>query len=728
MAVSPLEWTRVHPSPTPGLRERPQVSPTIPSARSRCTEPSVTSSDGATVLRSTWYPKIASLVIMAWLTAVPAADAQEPTLEQLGRANRNFGMDSATLQRLLGPAFRQRGLAAVTSTTPEQLADQVSEVRIFLGTDRNVVTGELAISGRTRLTTISIPMEQSTVTFNDLGRPPDRTRGDGVFTARFPLNTEAAWQTLRPLLAASAQATRSPAEGQFIRRGPRDLVPAREGLVALQRQSPATFAALTQNAERAAQLGNLRTLGEALRVLGVRADRTAFLSIPGPGFDPRERFQFRRVFDIPVLDIFPIPSPPVPIDEARTLMIVHPGVVDNPGRTFDACTAAGTQGGPWSFGHLMRELSFGTGMTPEDFTQHWLSSWILLQEANSFLVSEPGRAAQLQSRVIASWQRLSGATLDVDQFPARLLAIVNRPDLADKIGYGVAGSAGEGRFVFGLVERPAGGGCINLPFTVIFEYGITGGSCTAVKAWHQRWKDLENHTLGSSAYNAALELITRDFTDHGSNPGQLPNESSLNQLRTNENALDPTWQLREFRLQSAGAVPPGLMDLVTVKQTPADVFQGTATVTAYIVANEAAILANKHVVPERFPTIFNPFMGARSNVPFPPNNVFWNAPGLTAPPMADPAEARRKFSLSTCNACHGGETSTFFTHIGNVGTRNPGSPAALSGFLTGIDVTVPVTGGIHHYADLAEREAAMSNILTSSCAALLGVRRIPFVH
>jgi hypothetical protein len=155
---------------------------------------------------------------------------------------------------------------------------------------------------------------------------------------------------------------------------------------------------------------------------------------------------------------------------------------------------------------------------------------------------------------------------------------------------------------------------------------------------------------------------------------------------------------------------------------------GSATVAAYIIGHEADILGNKHVVPERFPGIFNSFLGATSEVPFPPNLVFWNAPGLTAPPLSDPAEARRKFSLGTCNACHGGETQTFFTHIGNVGGRNPGSPAQLSGFLTGIDVTVPVTGGLHHYADLAEREDKLSEILTAPCFSLAGLRRIPFVH
>jgi hypothetical protein len=173
---------------------------------------------------------------------------------------------------------------------------------------------------------------------------------------------------------------------------------------------------------------------------------------------------------------------------------------------------------------------------------------------------------------------------------------------------------------------------------------------------------------------------------------------------------------------------------VTVKQTPADGFRGnnnagTPEVSAYIQQFESSILAGSHVVPERFPGILDRFMGATSNLPFPPFDVFWNAAGLTSPPMTNPSEARRIFSLGTCNACHGGETQTFFTHIGTVGNRPPGSEAQLSQFLTGFTMNpVPVFGGSHFYGDLQERQSAMSNILTSSCFGLLGVRRIPFVH
>jgi hypothetical protein len=335
---------------------------------------------------------------------------------------------------------------------------------------------------------------------------------------------------------------------------------------------------------------------------------------------------------------------------------------------------------------------------------------------------DASRAAFVQSRIIDSWQALSGATLNVDRFPARLLAIVNRPDLADRIGYGRAGSAGEGRLVFGLQKRSSSGTCSNERFTVIFEYGIHGGSCAATKAWHQRWRDLSTLTLGSTAYNTALEAITRDFTEHGTDPAQLPNLSSLNQLRTNQAFDTLEWEQREFQLQAAtSSTAAGLLSMVPVKQTPQETLNGSVTLSDWVVANEGAILANRHLVPAKYPTPLDAFLSPASRTTSPSNIEHWEV-DMTR--LADAAETRRKFSLNTCDACHGGETGTSFLHIG---LRAPGAASALSGFLTGIDVNVPVTHNIHHYDDLAERAQRMDDILSASCFRMLGLRK-HFMH
>ena len=617
---------------------------------------------------------------------------------------------------------------AQDSKTGETLADQVSELRVFLTDKPDQVIGELATVGDSKLDGLSVVIEDGRAEFRDDGLDADKLKGDGIYTARLAMDTASEFETLRANLKQTIEALRGADETAWIRRGPRDIIPAAEAIKSFERKSPEVFKKALTDADRVAKLLDFKSPLDAAKAIGSDVAVIPFLRLPGPRFDvfENERLKFTHLFDFPILEVFPPFGPPIAIDRERSLMVTNVDVVeDKGGRTFDSCSGTGTAGGAWSFGHLMREMAHGTGRTPEEFTLHWLSSWQSPQAANDWNVNETTRGDALQTLVINSWRQLSpGGVFNVDYFPARLLGIANRPDLADRIGYGTAGSAGEARLVFGLISE--GPGCNSLAFTVIFEYGIKGGTCQAVKAWHQRWKDLDQYAVGSVPYNQALELITRDFTDHGSNPTQLPNMSSLNQLRTNENALGDPWQLREFRLQgTGGSVPPGLLNLVTVKQSPDSSLNTKKKLGEYLDSAEADILADRHVVPERFPAGLNPFLGAVSNNIDPPG-FFWTAPNLNI--LTDPAETRRKFSLGTCNACHGRETSTIFTHIGLIGTRDMGTPAMLSDFLTGIDVTVPESGGTHHYEDLAERETAMSNILRRSCFSLLSVRRLPFVH
>jgi hypothetical protein len=430
------------------------------------------------------------------------------------------------------------------------------------------------------------------------------------------------------------------------------------------------------------------------------------------------------MFGVPFFTGIPQAVPLVPIDEFRSLMVVHTNVLDDPVRTFDGCTGTGTPGGVWSFGHLIREMSFGSGMTPEDFLMDWLNNWNDPHDVNGFLVDDASRKVKLQ-KLIADWQTLSGASLDVDYFPARLLAIANRPDLADKVGYGTGGTAGEARFVFGL-GNIANGECRIQDFTVIFEYAIKGGTCTSVKNWQQRWKNLDLVPLGSAPYRAALELITQSFTEHGTNPSQIPNQSSLGQLRTNDGLLNSLWQLREFRLRPPGGDGvAGTLGPVTIKQTPDLQFRNTPVLAQFLQASEADILADKHVVPNAFPITLDPFLGASAIIE--EGLSMWTT-NLSA--LAEPSETRRKFSLNTCNACHYDETGTFFTHVGSRGQRNLGESPSLSKFLTGTgpNFHVPVTGESHLYDDLEEREVRMAEILSASCFNLMVTKKASFSH
>jgi hypothetical protein len=506
----------------------------------------------------------------------------------------------------------------------------------------------------------------------------------------------------------------------WITRGPRDTVPARKVLDTVRAAGVPGFDALSETTRLLLASPDPIAAATALRI---DPNVVPFLTVPTGRFTP-SAVSPHRMFDVPFFA--GVPGPPIPIDEFKSLMVIHSAVLDDPARTYDACTNTGTPGGVWTFGHLIQELSLGSGLTPEQFLMQWLTTWQFPQPVNGVLVDDPARGVSMQG-LIADWHALSGSTLNVNYFPARLLAIVNRPDLADKIGYGAAGTAGEARFVFGLGQIGVDGECRVQDFTVILEYGVKGGSCSAVKSWHQRWKNLALWPAGSAGYRNALQAITLDFTEAGTNPAQSPNQSSLNQLRTNEGALYGIWQLREFTLRPPGdAAGAGTLGLVTVKQTPDGQFRHAPLLAQYLLAAEGDILADKHVVPEKFPTALDAFLGGFINSTEPDISTYWSA-DLSG--LSNPFETRRKFSLATCDACHGGETGTFFTHIGVRGQRNLGSSTALSKFLLGTSpVVVPESGEPHLYQDLKEREQRMSDILTTPCFNLMAIKRLSTVH
>ncbi len=332
-------------------------------------------------------------------------------------------------------------------------------------------------------------------------------------------------------------------------------------------------------------------------------------------------------------------STPCTVRPRRELEIRDVSVVDDRVRT--------GPGGAWTFGKLMEDMA----PTPADapaMVEAMLTSFVNQQTVNGFTLP-PRSGAQ---RVLDSMRGANGK-LDLSRPAFRLLAIVNRIDLNDV----TASTAGEGRFVFGFA--PFGQ---TLQATLIIEYNIPTGSKEEILELANAWHALRALQFPSEEYNAALQKVTERFTARNVAPGR-PNGSALGQIRTNDFfALSPfAWEFREFHLDAA----TGMLAPATVAQTPDRSFNFSDQLGRFVLANEPAILAEKHAVPLSFEGV--PFQGGNVDA----SDFFtWQVPGVSP-------ETRHRFARNTCNGCH------TFSETGGaefqVRPRFPGQEASLSG-------------------------------------------------
>ncbi|HEX8474640.1 MAG TPA: hypothetical protein VF666_11445 [Pyrinomonadaceae bacterium] len=412
------------------------------------------------------------------------------------------------------------------------------------------------------------------------------------------------------------------------------------------------------------------------------------------------------------------------VNPRKSLVITNVKVVENWDRTFNPCKKTGTPMGAWTFGRLMTDMANQplTGIPPSAFVRQWLDKWMADQTtANGWTAA---KRQQIKQLIIDPWEAASGGPgqpLNLAIAPFRLLAIVNRVDLrGPTTGYG-GGNAGEGRFVFGVMDMrktatdPYTGkpvpACTETQFTVILEYGIDRRGCLGIQNWGLQWYNLKFHALGSPSYNAALQAITDQFTKPNVAPHK-PNGSALNQLRTNEIAIrnpapDNNWQMREFRLPKGN----GHLFEANAKQTPHESLRNTDLTANYVNANTPAILNNTYVVPDFW--LWQKFLTNASDVPGPPPppaTVFWND-GPTVAIIN--RQARHLFSLNTCSACHHSETTTAFTHIKPAPF---GTPAGLSGFMTGINVVDPADlAPTRNFNEFKRRSLDLDQLVHTPC-------------
>jgi hypothetical protein len=413
---------------------------------------------------------------------------------------------------------------------------------------------------------------------------------------------------------------------------------------------------------------------------------------------------------------------PYAVDPAQELMITDLSVVEDPSRTFDICTGKGTPGGAWTFQKLMTDMANQplTGVDPADLVEQWAKTWETNQSINGFTVQA---RPNIDPVVLNPWPRTSGGKLDLAKAPLRLLAIVNRVDLRTGGAY-VPGKAGEGRFVFGVVNNATASTpstCNTIAFTVIVEYGVPISGCTEIRAWGQQWHALGSLTLGTATFNNALQAITDQFTKADADPAK-PNGSALDQLRTDEIALTntstPEWELRQFQLNGSDH----LLHESTVAQTPDLGIDDSSTLHSYIQMFPAQIASGTPAMPNDFPGA-TPFLAASALNGLPD----WIAPGIpkNIPPPPNPSNDNRQLlALGTCNGCHGTETNTSFLQVF---PRNPGTASTLSLFLLGSPGTLLVpgtetvpdvwSGAPRVLGDLLRRQTDLDALVNQSCRA-----------
>jgi hypothetical protein len=375
---------------------------------------------------------------------------------------------------------------------------------------------------------------------------------------------------------------------------------------------------------------------------------------------------FNQVVNFSVFDN----STPCTVKPRRELEIRDVSVVDDPVRT--------GPGGAWTFGKLMEAMA----PTPADapaMVETMLSSFLSQQTVNSFtLPPRPGVQQVLDS------MRGPDGKLDLSRAPFRLLAIANRIDLNDVS----ASTAGEGRFVFGFV--PFGQ---TLQATLIIEYNIPAASQAAIVDLANAWHALRALPFPSEQYNAALQQVTERFTARNAAPGRT-NGSALAQVRTNDFfQFSFAWEFREFHLDATS----GMLVPAPVALTPDRSFNFSDRLGRFVLANEPAILAEKHTVPLMFEGA--PFQGGNVDA----SDFFtWQVPGVNP-------ETRHRFARNTCNGCHT-QSETGGSEF-QVRPRFPFQEAQLSGFLTGADVADFNAGVIRHFNDLDRRGRILHDLV-----------------
>jgi hypothetical protein len=277
----------------------------------------------------------------------------------------------------------------------------------------------------------------------------------------------------------------------------------------------------------------------------------------------------------------------------------------------------------FSFANVMAALA--GSRDPAQFVDTWL------QQLESD-VTVDGKLAPARSGAaayLAQLPRLADGRLDLDRIGFQPTSLSNRIDLA------TAGNCGEARITYavagGVTDR-------RHRMTVIVELRQPddGTRCAATA---RRWIAL-SRLSGDALRFAFLEIY-----------GPLLRPEFVNQVRTNEflvgQGIDPQsglptpWELREFRVGADGG-----LSLSLSKQALDPVAAQSAEFQAWLTANEAAVVAQRAVIPDQFLAVTS------------------SENGLRISPAGGGFQDQQSLNQMACAGCHTTETNSAFAHVG----------------------------------------------------------------
>jgi hypothetical protein len=263
------------------------------------------------------------------------------------------------------------------------------------------------------------------------------------------------------------------------------------------------------------------------------------------------------------------------------------------------------------------------------------------QNAGRGAASLAAQVAELDCRAL--WQVLEleppGSPAEL---PFRLLALVNRTDLAEQLA--PESPDGEARLVYTLTRGPGDDSASPaLPLTVIFEYSL--GSRLGARDWASAFHEL--HSLDDT------RALVRRFSAATAEAGA----PRLSQVRVNDGRSG------QGLLYELAPDDSGRLVRRGVRNTPRIELAATAERNSFVRANEAAVRDGSH----RFPSAW---LASASAI----GSVTW---------LPDLPLLEHDFSRSTCGGCHGddGPAERGF-HLAEA----PDGSVTLSSFLSDDDL------------------------------------------